>query len=70
MNFYLILKVLADIIHQECVTLVDKLLVKGIVHRISLYSILDEKHSQIFNTEISQKPLIFSIDMIVDPVKK
>jgi hypothetical protein len=70
MNFYLILKVLANVIHQEGVALVDKLLVKRIVHRISLYSVLYEKHGQIFNTKISQKPLVFSIDMVVDPVEK
>lgn len=53
MNFDLILEVVANVVHQESVALVNQLLVKWIVDRVSLNSVLDEKHGEIFNAKVS-----------------
>lgn len=44
MDLHLVLEILSDIIHQEGVALVDKLLVERIVHGIPLNSVLQKEH--------------------------
>lgn len=61
MHFDLVLKIVSDIHNQEIVALVDQLLVYWVIDRISVDPVLDEEHSQVFDTETAQKSLVLLI---------
>lgn len=61
MDLNLVLNVSFYIHYQKVVALVNQLLVKWVIDGISVHSILYEKHCQIFNSEASEKSLIFFV---------
>lgn len=64
MDFDLILEILSNVINQEDIALLDELLVEWIIDWVSFDSILDEEHCKVFDSKVTQKPLIFRIDCI------
>lgn len=61
MHFDLVLEVVSDVHDQEIVALMDQLLVDGVVDRISVDPVLNEEHSQVFDTKTAQKSLVLLI---------